>query len=118
MISYAAYVMAKQADDSVPDDPLEWFDQFGMFDLTIAMPQILELWGMNTNTLAKPKKKVRGTDRELTTALFLLRACELGISIADLDLLDVGMVYDMLTESNNDHAEYAVKANQDDFDRF
>lgn len=57
MISYAAYVMAKQADDTVPDDPLEWFDQFGMFDLTIAMPQILELWGLNSKTLAKPKKK-------------------------------------------------------------
>lgn len=42
----------------------------------------------------------------MTTALFLLRCTEIGISIADLDLLTIGLVMDMWTEKGNDGATY------------
>ena len=55
----------------------------------------------------------------MTTALYLLRAAQLGISIRDLGLLTVGMVNDMYTEAFNDReGEYAVVADQEDIDRW
>lgn len=54
----------------------------------------------------------------MTTALFLLRCVELGISMSDLDLLDMGMIYDMFVEKGNDGVDYAEIANQSDFDKF
>lgn len=62
----------------------------------------------------------------MTTPLFLLRCVQLGISIADLDLLTIGLVNDMFTERQNDvfterqNDEYPYKelASQEDFDRF
>ena len=63
-------------------------------------------------------KKLRPTDREMTTSLFLLRCVQLGLSIRDLDLLTIGMVNDMYVESRNDEHKYAVVATQEDFDRF
>ena len=64
------------------------------------------------------KKKLRSTERELTTPLFLLRCMEVGISIPDLDLLTIGLVMDIWTEKGNDGTEYAVQASQSDMDRF
>lgn len=63
-------------------------------------------------------KKLRPTDREMTTPLFLLRCVQLGLSIRDLDLLTIGMVNDMYVESRNDEHKYAVVATQEDFDKF
>ena len=63
-------------------------------------------------------KKLRATERELTTPLFLLRCMEVGISIPDLDLLTIGLVLDIWTEKGNDSVEYATLATQDDFDRW
>lgn len=54
----------------------------------------------------------------MSTALFLLRCSEMGLSMADLDDLTIGMVNDMLTEKVNDSYEWKEVANQDDFDRF
>ena len=54
----------------------------------------------------------------MTTALFLLRCVEIGISIAELDLLTIGMVMDIWTENGNDGATYDNLATQDDFDKF
>lgn len=54
----------------------------------------------------------------MTTALFLLRCTELGLSMADLDELDMGMVFDMFTEKSNDDVHYARVATQADFDKF
>ena len=55
----------------------------------------------------------------MSTALFLLRAAQLGISIRDLDLLTVGMVFDMAAESITDQeGDYARVATQDDIDAF
>ena len=53
-----AYTMAKQADESIPDDPDEWLDGFEMLPFFQVLPQIVELWSQNTMTLEKPKKKV------------------------------------------------------------
>jgi len=64
------------------------------------------------------KKKLRATERELTTPLFLLWCMEVGISISDLDLLTIGLVMDIWTEKGNDRTDYAYKAQQSDFDRF
>lgn len=54
----------------------------------------------------------------MNTAVFLLRAVQLGISLADLDLLTIGMVNDMYTEAENDDVKYPIKATQKDFDNF
>lgn len=63
--------------------------------------------------------KIHGTDREMTTSLFLLRCVQLGISIRDLDLLTIGMVNDMYAESSNDdYKGYQQFATQEDFDAF
>ena len=48
----------------------------------------------------------------------MLRAVQLGISIAYLDLLTIGLVIDMYTESANDHQDYDEMATQEDMDRF
>ena len=54
----------------------------------------------------------------MTTALFLLRCVEIGISIRDLDLLTIGMVLDIWTEKSNDGVKYDRLASQEDFDKF
>ena len=64
------------------------------------------------------KKKLRPSTREMNTAVFLLRAVQLGVSLSDLDLLTIGMVNDMYTEQLNDEAKYPMKATQQDFDSF
>lgn len=54
----------------------------------------------------------------MTTALFLLRCVEVGISISDLDLLTIGMVLDIWTEKGNDSVKYQKVAGQSEFDKF
>ena len=54
----------------------------------------------------------------MTTPLFLLRSVEIGISVADLDLLTVGLVIDMWTEKANGGVKYKRVATQGDFDKF
>jgi len=54
----------------------------------------------------------------MTTALFLLRCTELGLSMADLDDLSVGMVNDMFIEKSNDSYDWKELASQEDFDKF
>lgn len=66
----------------------------------------------------KVKKRSRPLDRPMTTPLFMLRAVQLGISIADLDLLSIGLVIDMYTESANDQEDYDLVASQEDMDKF
>ncbi len=61
---------------------------------------------------------MRATDRDLTTALYILRAVQVGLHVNDLDALDMGDVMDIITESSNDSAEYKQVATQADFDRF
>ncbi len=53
-----AYLMAKQANPSLPDSPDEWLDSMdGIFSVYEMLPVILELWGANLSTTAIPKKK-------------------------------------------------------------
>ena len=47
-----------------------------------------------------------------------MRCFQLGLRMADLEVLDYGDVIDMMTEAGNDDAEWNVLATQDDFDRF
>ncbi len=54
----------------------------------------------------------------MTTALFLLRVYQCGMSLADLDDLEAGTVFDIMTEAANDDAKYKILADQSDFDRF
>lgn len=54
----------------------------------------------------------------MSTALFLLRCTEVGLSMGDLDELSVGMVNDMFVEKSNDDYDWKELASQDDFDRF
>lgn len=57
----------------------------------------------------------------MTTPLFMLRCVQLGISIRDLDLLTIGLVMDMYSESANDAVAdkvYSTKASQHDMDVF
>ena len=68
-------------------------------------------------------KKTSKSNREITTALFLLRCLEVGLSLSDLDLLTIGMVLDIWTEKGNDGEKYKTlavvrEANQHDFDVF
>ena len=63
-------------------------------------------------------KKLRPTEREMTTPLFLLRCVQLGLSMADLELLSIGLINDMYCESRNDSCSYAVLGTQQDMDLF
>lgn len=68
-------------------------------------------------TDVKAKKREREIDREVNTALFMLRCVQCGISISDLELLSIGMVNDMFIEAKNDEYKYPVMATQEDIDR-
>ena len=52
-----AYIMAKHADSTVPENPNDWLDTLPMMSIYEAMPQILALWQYNNHTTAIPKKK-------------------------------------------------------------
>ena len=54
----------------------------------------------------------------MSTALLMLRAVQLGISVVDMDLLTIGMIQDMYTEALNDQEPYAIVATQEHFDAF
>lgn len=52
-----AYIMAKHGDKNVPDTPEEWLDGFNTFSIYQVLPELIELWGMNTRTEIESKKK-------------------------------------------------------------
>lgn len=54
----------------------------------------------------------------MTTPLFMLRCVQLGISIRDMELLTIGLVNDMFSESVRDEKKFATLASQEDMDRF
>ena len=118
MFENIAFVMAKHADTSIPDTPEDWLDGFSTFSIYQVLPELIELWGLNVKTDVQAKKKIRPTEREMTTPLFLLRCVQLGLSMADLELLSIGLINDMYAENSNDDCKYAVVATQEDFDRF
>lgn len=54
----------------------------------------------------------------MTTPLFMLRCLQVGLSLDDLDKLDIGLVSDMFVEMSNDHEKWDIQATQEDFDKF
>lgn len=48
----------------------------------------------------------------------MLRCLQVGLSLDDLDKIDIGLVNDMFIEMANDHEEWDYKATQEDMDRF
>ena len=115
-----AYIMAKHADpENVPDSPDDFLERFNTFSIYEILPQLIELWGLNTATQVESKKKHRPTDRPMTTPLFLLRCKQLGLSMTELDLLTIGLINDMFTErENDDYDGWNEVAGQADFDNF
>ena len=53
-----AYVMARQADKTIPSDMDEWLDQFSMFSIYQILPELLELWNMNMTQISEAKKNI------------------------------------------------------------
>lgn len=57
MFENMAYVMAKQADPTIPDTIDEWLDGFNTFDIYEVLPQLMDLWKMNRAGMSQSKKK-------------------------------------------------------------
>ena len=54
-----AFVMAKHADpENVPDNPDDFLEQFNTFSIYEILPQLIELWGLNTATQVGSKKNI------------------------------------------------------------
>lgn len=51
-----AYIMAFQADRSIPDTIDQWLDQFEMFSIYEVLGELVQLWGDNLFTSASAKK--------------------------------------------------------------
>ena len=51
-----AYVMAKHADQTIPDTPEEWLDRFRTLSIYQVFPKIMELWELNLNVDVEAKK--------------------------------------------------------------
>lgn len=60
-----AYIMAKHADpENVSDSPDDFLERFNTFSIYEILPQLIELWGLNTATQVESKKNIaRLTDR-------------------------------------------------------
>lgn len=59
MFENIAYIMARHAEpEKVPDNPDDWLEQFNTFSIYEILPQLLELWGLNTETQVKSKKNI------------------------------------------------------------
>lgn len=54
----------------------------------------------------------------MNTALYVLRAKQIGLTLSEMEELDEGFITDMIIESNNDQCEYKELASQGDFDKF
>lgn len=53
-----AWLMCRQADPTIPDDPDEWLDSIdGIFPIYEALPAIMELWDAGNATTSTPAKK-------------------------------------------------------------
>ena len=72
MFENIAYTMAKHADPKIPDDVEEWLDGFNTLSIYQVLPELIKLWGLNVQTDVGAKK-LRPTEREMTTPLFRLR---------------------------------------------
>lgn len=54
-----AFIMAKHANpENVPDNPDDFLEQFNTFSIYEILPQLIELWGLNTATQVESKKNI------------------------------------------------------------
>ncbi len=63
MFENIAYIMAKHADNNIPDNPEDWLDEFNTFSIYQVLPELIKLWGLNVQTQVESKKnfnKVNG----------------------------------------------------------
>lgn len=59
MFENIAYIMARHAEpETVPDSPDDWLEQFNTFSIYEVLPQLMELWGLNTETQITAKKNL------------------------------------------------------------
>ena len=56
MFENIAYIMAKHADNNIPETLEEWLDDFNTFSIYQVLPKIIELWGLNIQTDVQSKK--------------------------------------------------------------
>ena len=56
MFENIAYIMAKHADNNVPDSPEEWLDEFNTFSIYQVLPKLIKLWGINVEQQVQSKK--------------------------------------------------------------
>lgn len=60
MFENIAYTMAKHANPKeVPDDIMDWLDEFNTFSIYKILPTILELWNANEETKSQAKKNLQ-----------------------------------------------------------
>ena len=52
-----AFIMARYADPTIPDNPEAWLDRFETFSIYQVLPAILKLWGINVETDVENQKK-------------------------------------------------------------
>lgn len=51
-----SFIMAKQADPEIPNNPNEWLDTFEMFSIYEILPQIIDLWQSSFQGIESIKK--------------------------------------------------------------
>ena len=56
VIENLAYVMAKYADQSIPENIYDWLDQFPTTSIYTVAQDILIMWNEEQRTQSKPKK--------------------------------------------------------------
>ena len=53
-----AYIMAYQGDPSIPNNIDDWLDTFDTFSIYEILPEILELWNLENQTIEESKKNM------------------------------------------------------------
>lgn len=53
-----AYLMHKHGDSTQPKNIDEWLEQFEMFDIYEVLPQIMDMWQVETEQKSKAKKGI------------------------------------------------------------
>lgn len=51
-----AYIMAKQADETIPEDMWDWLDGFEVFSYEEVYTEIMDLWAESLGTTVEIKK--------------------------------------------------------------
>ncbi len=54
----------------------------------------------------------------MNTAVYFLRAKQMGLTIKEMEEMTVGFLIDLITEGANDEYKYQEVATQADFDKF